>query len=114
MARKKKSFWILVVFFGFFALAGVLQAVVAGPNTAAHDASMGTTMGGMMQKEYGSHLTVAQLLKAPEDPDAVAAMAQNHTPPQTIVLISDLTTAGIYVLLPLILGGVAMLLVLWR
>lgn len=114
MARKKMGFWILVVFFGFLALLGVLRALVDGPQIAAHDASMGTTMGSMMQKQYGSHLTVAELLKAPEDPEAVAAMAQSHTPPQVITFISDLTTAGIYVLLPLILGGVAMLLVLWR
>lgn len=114
MARKKKGFWLLLVFFGLLALLGILQAVADGPKMAAHDASMGTTMGSMMQKEYGSHLTVAQLLKAPEDQAAVAAMAQSHTPPQVITFISDLTTAGLYVLLPLILGGVAVLLVLWR
>ncbi|MFZ5640095.1 MAG: hypothetical protein ACOY4Q_05350 [Bacillota bacterium] len=114
MGRKKKGFWLLLVFFGLLALPGILQALVDGSNIAAHDASMGTTMGSMMQKEYGSHLTVAQLLKAPEDPAAVAAMAQSHTPAQVITFISDLTTAGLYVLLPLILGGVAMLLVLWR
>jgi hypothetical protein len=114
VGRKKKGFWILLVFFGLLALLGILQAVVDGPNLAAHDASMGATMGSMMQKEYGSHLTVAELLKAPEDQAAVAAMAQSHNPPQLIAFISDLTTAGLYVLLPLLLGGVAVLLVLWR
>jgi len=114
VAHKKQGFWILVVFFGLLALLGVLKAQVDGPQMAAHDAKMGTTMGSMMKQEYGSHLTVAQLLKAPENSAAVAAMAQQHTPPQVITFISDLTTAGIYVLLPFILGGVAMLLVLWR
>lgn len=114
MGRKKMSFWVLVVFFGLLALLGVWKAQVDGTQTAQHDLSMGTTMGSMMAQEYGSHLTVAQLLKAPENPGAVAAAAQNHTPPQVITFISDLTTAGIYVLLPFILGGVAMLLVLWR
>ncbi|MDA8235393.1 MAG: hypothetical protein M0Z31_11425 [Clostridia bacterium] len=114
MARKKQGFWILVVFFGILAVLGVFKAQVDGPQMAAHDVSMGTTMGSMMKQEYGSHLTVAELLKAPENAAAVAAMAQNHTPPPVITFISELTTAGIYVLLPFIFGGVAVLLVLWR
>lgn len=113
MADKKKGFWILVVLFGLLALMGVLRAVVEGSHMTAHDASMGTTMGSMMVREHGSHLTVAQLLKASEGQGAMAAMAQHHNPPQVITVISDLSTASIYVLLPFVLGGVAMLLVLW-
>ncbi len=113
MGRKKTGFWILVIFFGLLALLGVGRALIDGTQISTHDATMGSTMGSMMKQEYGSHLTVAELLKAPEDPAAVAAMAKSHTPPQEITLVSDLTTAGIYALLPLVLGGVAMLLVLW-
>ncbi len=113
MGPNKKGFWVLVVIFGLLALLGIGKAYLEGPNTAKHDVSMGSTMGQMMAKEYQNKLTIDSLLAQPENPEQVAAMAKLHTPAPLIKILSDLSTASIYMMLPVLMGGVATLLVLW-
>lgn len=113
MGPNKKGFWVLVVIFGLLALLGIVKAYLEGPKVAEHDVSMGSTMGQMMAKEYQDKLTINSLLAAPENPEQVAAMAKLHTPTPIIQMISDFSTASIYMMLPVLMGGLTTLLVLW-
>lgn len=111
MGPNKKGFWVLVVVFGLLTLLGLVKAYLEGPNSAKHDVAMGSTMGQMMLKNH--KVTIDSLLSPPENPEQVAAMAQSHTPAPLIKILSDFSTASIYMMLPVLMGGVATLLVLW-
>ncbi|HEX3032289.1 MAG TPA: hypothetical protein VHS59_08615 [Bacillota bacterium] len=113
MAQNKKGFWVLVVIFGLIALLGMFKAYIEGPNIAEHDATMGSTMGRMMAKEYEKQITIDSLLAPSENAAQVAAAAQLHNPAPIIKVISDFSTSSIYIMLPVLLGGVATLTVLW-
>lgn len=113
MKDRYRSFWILLILFGLLTIAGLMI------NQSAQSGSMGDmmsmSMGGMMKQMHASNLTVAELLQSAYESHGMSMgdMAGHHEIPPLLQSIGFLSTVTIFILLPLILGGTALLLVLW-
>lgn len=114
MAKKpnklKRNFWLLTIFFSFLTIV-CLMSLWSNPQTGAHNSNMmGTTMGNMARTETGP-FTLSDLFKPGEF--VKSDMSSHHQGQNLIAQMHFGTTAIIVCLLPIILGGLAFLLIIW-
>ncbi|MHB8170739.1 MAG: hypothetical protein ACYDG6_04255 [Thermincolia bacterium] len=107
MNDKKKSFWILLIFFSILALA-----VMVINQSAGDSGEMGLSMGGMM-KMHTNQLKAADLLKPGPVDHGMGDISNHHNIEPLVASLGFLTTVVIFVGLPLLLGGAVLLMVLW-
>lgn len=110
MKDKKSSFWILLLFFGVFTLAGLIS------NQTSQDSGSGEmslSMGGMMKKHHVSGLRPADLLKPIVEDHGMEDMAGHHELTPLMGSLAFLSTTTVLIFLPLLIGGAVLLLVLW-
>lgn len=113
MNDKHRSFWILLLVFGLLTIGGLM--INQSNQSGAMGEMMSMSMGGMMKQMHASNLTVAELLQSSYESHGMSMedSAGHHEIPPLLQSLGFLSTMTIFILLPLILGGAALLLVLW-
>lgn len=106
----KKYFWVMVIFFGFMTITGLLLLWASPPSLTGHTTMMGSTMGDAARKEVVP-VKLSDLFKAGEF--IKSDMSGHHQGESLTAKIHFATTATVAAVLPLIVGGLALLLVLW-
>lgn len=106
----KKYFWLMTVFFGVLTITGLLLLWASPPNLSHHTIMMGSSMGDAARKEV-MPVKFSDLFKAGEF--IKSDMSAHHQGGSLTAKIHFATTVTIAALLPLIVGGLAMLLVFW-
>lgn len=109
MNGKKRSFWILSAFFGLMIIAGL---VINFSTIGESMSMMGTSMGGMM-KMHAANVKPADLLTGETEDHGMGDMSGHHELPPIMQSLSFFTTLTIFMMIPLLLGGVMLLVVLW-
>lgn len=110
MRDKKRSIWILIIFFGLLILAGL--ALNSG-NSTGDMAMMGLSMGGMMKVHHTGQINPADLLKPIKEDHGMGDTTGHHLLAPILESIAFLTTITVFLFIPLLLGGAALLIVLW-
>ncbi|AVX21448.1 MULTISPECIES: hypothetical protein [Carboxydocella] len=107
---KKSSFWILVILFGFLTLAGLFAN---RQNLSEQMTGMGLSMGGMMKVHHAGQITPAILLRQGAEDHGMGNLSGHHLLTSLLEGMAFLTTVAIFLLVPILAGGVVLLLVLW-
>lgn len=117
MLNKKLNFWRLaIIFAGITAITlMLLWSFPQEPQAQMMDTSMGNMMKGMQDK----NLTIYDLFDAPEAQSEQSQAGHggdtlsHHQNQSVMVSLNFLSTAIIFLLLPLIIGGAIMLAIAW-
>lgn len=110
MRDKKQSFWILLLIFGFFALAGLVGSQSTGQSGSG---DMGLSMGGMMKKHHVTGLKPSDLLKPIVEDHGMDEMIGQHELSPFMGSLAFLTTTTVLILLPILIGGAVLVVILW-
>ncbi len=111
--RKKLNFWRLS--FGFLGFTLItLMFLWLGPEEPKSQMMTGS-MGKMMTEMHTQNLTVYDFFANSVPEDHTAGEAQNHHESASNAqrTVNFLTTAAVFLLLPLILGGAIVLAIVW-
>lgn len=109
-SNPKRNFLLLTAFFGLLTLTGLLLLWSNPPEPTGHTTKMGTTMGAMAKNEMGP-IALQDLFKPGEF--IKSDMSSHHQGNNLIAKTHFATTTAITISLPLIAGGLAVLLLLW-
>lgn len=116
--KKKVNFWRLAVIFGCLTIA-VLFLLWSQPQPRMPMGQMmKVNMGSMMIQMHGSNPPVIDLLKSSGTQDPIQSsmreMASHHQNQTSVIFkLNFLTTAVIFLLLPLLTGGAVILTIIW-
>lgn len=106
----KNYFWLMLFFFGFMTVTGLLLLWADPPPMSGHTTMMGSTMGDAARKEVVP-VKLSDLFKAGEF--VKSNTSGHHQGGSLTAKIHFATTVTIAAVLPVIVGGLALLLVLW-
>jgi hypothetical protein len=114
--KKKLHFWRLAFIFGGFAIITLLLLWNSPQEPKAQ--MMTGSMGNTMAQMHVSNITIYDLLKSEKMQEQTQSqtdnMSSHHANQATIVVqLNFLTTALIFLLLPLIIGGSIILAIVW-
>jgi hypothetical protein len=111
--RKKLNFWRLALGFLGFTLI-ILFLLWSGPQSPKTQMMIGS-MGKMMTEMHAQNLTVYDFFinSAPEGYEAAGAESHHEDASNAQRTVNFLTTAAVFLLLPLILGGAIVLAIVW-
>ncbi len=110
--KKKMNFWRLsFIFIGFI----VITLTILWSSPQEPDAQMMSgSMGNMMKEMHTDNITIYDLLGTESQKEQMGDMQSHHQEQSaTIVSMSFLSTAIIFLLLPLIIGGAIILAIVW-
>lgn len=110
--KKKINFWRLAfIFTGIVVLTLVILWNSPQENKAQ---MMDKSMGNMMKQMHVDNITIYGLLKGPENQNQMNDMQSHHQNQSLgVVKLNFLSTALIFLLLPLIIGGAVTLAIVW-
>lgn len=109
-SNPKKNFLLLTIFFGLLTLTGLVLLWSNPAQPTEHSTMMGTTMGIMAKSQMGP-IALSDLFKPGEF--IKSDMSSHHKGNNLIAKTHFATTAAITVSLPIIAGGLALLVILW-
>ena len=114
--KKKLHFWRLAFIFGGFAIV-ILLLLWSSPQEPKAQ-MMTSSMGNTMAQMHVSNITIYDLLKnenmqeqSQSQTDSMSNHHENQSP--IVVQLNFLTTALIFLLLPLIIGGSIIMAIVW-
>lgn len=110
--KKKINFWRLsFIFIGLIVITlTVLWSSVKEPSAQM----MSGSMGDMMKEMHTSNITIYDLFGEESQKESMGDMQSHHQDQSSaIVSMSYLSTAVIFMLLPLIIGGAIILAIVW-
>jgi hypothetical protein len=108
--KKKLNFWRLAFLYTGM-IATILLLLWNSPNKS-NSAMMDGSMGSMMKGMHTQNITIYDLLSNPEAKQKMEEMASHHEN-SPVYNMGVLTTASVFLLLPIIIGGSIMLAILW-